>query len=121
MTDTDAPAALQTAVLGCAGPELAADLAFRAMFGGIMGYVRGRPFVVLSRVGLALKLGQADRDALLATPGAAPLRFKADGPVMAQYVVAPRAMLDAPEELGAWLARAAAPALAQAPRAPRRR
>lgn len=110
------PTELQAAVLHCAGPDLAPDLAFRPMFGGIMGYVRGRPFASLSNVGLALKLGPADRSALLALPGAVALRYAPDSPPSKQYVVVPRAMLAAPSELAGWLARSAAYAIAQQPR-----
>jgi len=115
-TPTDTPAELQASILGCAGPDLAPDLAFRPMFGGIMGYVRGRPFASLSNAGLALKLGPADRSALLALPGAAALRYEPASPPSKQYVVVPRAMLGEPGELAGWLARSAAYAIAQQPR-----
>ena len=114
------PADLQAAVLRCAGPDLAADLAFRPMFGGIMGYARGRPFASLSNVGLALKLGPADRNALLAEPGAAPLRYEPDSPPSRQYVVVPRAMLDAPGDLIGWLERSVAHVLAPPRKPPRK-
>lgn len=114
------PAELRELILGCAGPVLAPDLQFRPMFGGIMGYVRGRPFASLSNVGLALKLGPGDRAALLALPGAAALRYEPDSPPSKQYVTVPRAMLEAPGELATWLGRSAAHALDQPQAKPRR-
>ena len=114
------PAELQAAVLRCAGPDLMPDLAFRPMFGGIMGYVRGRPFASLSNVGLALKLSPAERETLLALPGAAALRYEPDSPPSKQYVVVPRAMLDTPGDLATWLERSAIHVLAQPRAKPRR-
>ena len=114
------PAELQAAITRCAGPDLAPDLAFRSMFGGIMAYVRGKPFASLSNAGLGLKLGPADRAALLAQPGAAPLRYEPDSPPSKQYVVVPRAMLNAPDDLASWIERSAAHVLAQPPGRTRR-
>jgi hypothetical protein len=50
----------------------------------------------------------AERDALLAVPGAEPLRYAPDQPLSKTYVVVPDAMLDDLETLGGWIARAAA-------------
>jgi TfoX/Sxy family transcriptional regulator of competence genes len=95
------PKALQTVLETAAPPDL--ELAFRPMFGGIMGYAGGKVFASLSDVGLALKLAGADRDALLATPGAGPLRYEPDQPPSKSYVVVPEAMLSDPESLRAWI------------------
>ncbi len=110
------PKTLQTVFTAASPPDL--ELAFRPMFGGIMGYADGKAFASLSDVGLALKLAGADRDALLAIDGAKALRYGADQPPSKSYVVVPEAMLSAPEALGAWIARSAA---GLAPKAPRTR
>ena len=78
------PAELQARLLAATSPEL--ELSFRPMFGGIMGYARGRPFASLSDVGLAFKLAGADHVALLALPGARPLRYEPDSPPSQSYV-----------------------------------
>ncbi len=100
------PKALQAICVAAAPPDL--ELAFKPMFGGIMAYAEGRPFASLSDVGLALKLAGADREALLATPGAQPLRYAADQPPSKSYVVAPEAMLSDLDGLRGWIARSVA-------------
>jgi len=97
---------LQEILARAAPPDL--ELAFRPMFGGIMGYADGKPFASLSNVGLALKLAGADRDALLATPGAKPLRYAPDQPPSKSYVVAPEAMVSEPGQLRPWIVRSVA-------------
>ena len=88
-----------------APPDL--ELAFRPMFGGIMGYADGKAFASLSDVGLALKLSGADREALLAMPDSKPLQYGADQPPSKSYVVVPEAMLSAPDALRTWIDRSA--------------
>ena len=82
-----------------------AALRFRAMFGGATAYADDRPFASLSSVGLALKLAPADRDALLALPGAARLQYEPGAPVSRQYVVVPPALAADPDALAPWLRR----------------
>lgn len=101
------PGALQALVERAAGPELGPELSFRPMFGGIMGYVVGRPFTSLSAVGLALKLAEADRAGFLTLEGAQPLRYKPDQPPSRTYVLAPATLFDDISELGAWIGRSA--------------
>ena len=110
------PKMLQAVCMKAAPPDL--ELAFRPMFGGIMGYAEGKVFASFSDVGLALKLSGADREALLALEGAKALRYAADQPPSKSYVVVPETMLSAPEVLRSWIARSAA---VLAPKAPRRR
>ncbi len=81
---------------------------FKPMFGGIMAYAFDKPCCSLSDIGLALKMGGADHEELLATAGAERLRYAADQPFSKTYVVVPEAMLDDPVTLGAWIERAAA-------------
>jgi TfoX/Sxy family transcriptional regulator of competence genes len=100
------PKVLQARCSAAAPPDL--ELAFRPMFGGVMGYAAGKVFASLSDVGLALKLSGADREALLATPGAKPLRYEPDQPPSKSYVVVPEAMLSDPGHLRLWIVRSVA-------------
>jgi TfoX/Sxy family transcriptional regulator of competence genes len=100
------PKALQTILQTAAPPNL--DLAFRPMFGGIMAYADGKAFASLFDGGLALKLFGADREELLAVPGAKPLQYASDAPPSASYVVVPDGMLSARASLRAWIVRSAA-------------
>lgn len=110
------PAELQARLLAAASPEL--ELSFRSMFGGIMGYARGRPLASLSDAGLAFKLAGADHAALLALPGACPLRYEPDSPPSRSYVVVPGEVLDDPARLAAWAERSARHVGAQPARRP---
>lgn len=74
------------------------------MFGGLFAYADGKPFASLSDVGLALKFTGSERDALLALPGAAPLRYAPDQPASKSYVT-PQTMLSEPDELRSWVIR----------------
>ncbi len=110
------PKTLQATLEGAAPPDL--ELAFRPMFGGIMGYAGGKVFASLSDVGLALKLSGDDHAALLALEGAKPLQYEPGTPPSKSYVVVPEAMLANPEQLRDWIARSAA---GLAPRRPQKR
>jgi len=100
------PKALQAILEAAAPPDL--ELAFRPMFGGIMGYAGGKVFASLSDVGLALKFAGTDHAALLAVPGAKPLQYEPGQPVSKSYVVVPDAMLADRDDLRAWTVRSAA-------------
>ncbi len=91
------------------------ELAFRPMFGGIMGYAGGKPFVSLSDVGLALKLAPGDRETLLSAPGARPLQYEAEMPPSKTYVVVPDAMLEDLDGLRFWIIKSVAAAPAKHP------
>lgn len=97
------PKLLQPILAAAAPPDL--DVTFRPMFGGLFAYADGKPFASLSGVGLALKFVGGDRDALLALPGAAPLRYEPDQPASKSYVVVPEPMLSEPDELRSWVIR----------------
>ena len=105
-------------VLQRSAPDM--PLAFRPMFGGIMGYADGKPFASLSTVGLALKLAREDHAALLAIEGAVALRYGPDQPVSKSYVVVPAAMLSDPGALRPWVARSIATLPPAKPRPKRR-
>ena len=100
------PKALQAILTEAAPPDL--ELSFRPMFGGIMGYADAKVFASLSDVGLALKLAGADREALLAEPGARPLQYEPSSPPSRSYVVVPDAMLSDPDALRRWIVCSAA-------------
>jgi TfoX/Sxy family transcriptional regulator of competence genes len=100
------PKALQAIMQAASPPDL--DLAFRAMFGGIMGYANGQAFASLSDVGLALKMRGADYTALSALPGVQPLRYEPDAPASKTYLVLPDAVLSDHDGLRTWIARSAA-------------
>jgi TfoX/Sxy family transcriptional regulator of competence genes len=102
----DSPKALQAILQTAAPPDL--ELAFRPMFGGIMGYAQGKPFASMFDGGLALKLVSPAYDELLSVPGAAPLRYEPDAPPSKSYVVVPRAMLADRETLRSWIVRSVA-------------
>ena len=88
-------------VLGLRMIEL--EISFRAMFGGVTGYTYGRNFVSLSSVGLALKLSEDDRTALLKIRGAKLLQYDAAGPPSKTSVVVPDSILDDDRALRFWL------------------
>ena len=86
------------------------------MCGGITGYAAGKPCASLSDVGLALKFPGAERDALLALEGAAPLRYEPGQPASKSYVVVPTAMLEDKDVLRPWIVRSASGVAASPPR-----
>ena len=57
-------------------------------FGGAAAYVDGHIFMTLTSVGLALKLPEHDRAALMAI-GAKPLRYFPKAPIKKEYVILP--------------------------------
>jgi TfoX/Sxy family transcriptional regulator of competence genes len=66
------------------------ELTSRAMFGGILAYASGKPAASLSDMRLALKLGGAARDELIAA-GGAPLRYEPDTSASKSYTLVPDA------------------------------
>lgn len=100
------PRELQAMMEAASPPEV--QLAFRPMFGGIMGYAAGKVFASLSNVGLALKMTGGDYLALSAVPDVRPLRYEPDDPPSKSYLLLPDAMLSDPDSLRFWIARSAA-------------
>ncbi len=82
-----------------------AELTFKPMFGGVLGYSHGKPFASLSDVGLALKLAPDAQAELLALPGAKRLRYEPEAPESKTYIVLPPAIIDDPEALAIWMRR----------------
>ncbi|WP_371876705.1 hypothetical protein [Sphingomonas sp. DG1-23] len=54
-----------------------------------MAYTMGRPFASLSNAGIALKLPESDRAALLGEARGYPLRYDPDDPPSKSYTVLP--------------------------------
>ena len=102
------------AILAAALPDV--PLTFKPMFGGILAYAEGKPLASLSDVGLALKLNGINHATLLATPGAAPLRYDPAAPTSKTYVLVPETMLQDPAALRSWTQRAIAALPAPKPR-----
>jgi TfoX/Sxy family transcriptional regulator of competence genes len=113
------PAKLQSHVEAAAPPKI--ELRFKPMFGGIGVYADGRMCISLSDVGLALKLGEADRAKLLKLKGSKPLQYEPNAPPSKSYVVVPSSMLTDRAELGRWIAVSAAFARAAPAKKPRMR
>lgn len=79
-----------------------ADIVCKHFFSEAAAYVDGRIFMTLTPLGLALKLPESDRAALLGQGGKA-LRYFPKAPVKRDYVVMPRqATVDA-DALACWL------------------
>ncbi|MBT4907975.1 MAG: hypothetical protein HOL07_15500 [Rhodospirillaceae bacterium] len=85
-----------TALLERTAPDLGEGdvVECRHFFSGAATYVNGRIFMSLTPVGLALKLSETRRDALMAAGGTA-LRYFPKGPVKTDYVVLPETLTDA--------------------------
>jgi TfoX/Sxy family transcriptional regulator of competence genes len=114
------PVALQALLeAACNGAEFPAPVRFRAMFGGITGYVGERNFASLSNVGLALKLSKADREALILA-GGKPLQYEPDATPSKSAVVVPASILENTRALGEWALKSARHVQALAPPKPRR-
>ncbi len=88
------------------------DWRFKPMFGGIGVYANDRMCVSLSDIGLAVKLGAAEQEALLKLKGAKRLQYEPSMPPSKTYIVVPDAMLSDRKALGHWLAVGAARAAA---------
>ena len=74
----------------------------KRFFGGAAAYADSRIFMTLTTVGLALKLPDEARAALL-RKGATPLRYFAKGHVKKEYVVLPRAIATRRSALAPWI------------------
>ncbi len=79
----------------------------KRFFGGAAAYADGRIFISLTPVGLALKLAEAGRDALMRL-GGTPLRYFPKAPVKKAYVIVPENLAASPDLLKPWLVRSVA-------------
>ena len=71
-------------------------------FSGAAAYADGRIFMTLTSVGLALKLPDRSRTALL-KDGAAPLRYFPKGPIKKDYVLIPDRLRNRDSALAPWI------------------
>ena len=71
-------------------------------FSGAVVYVDGKIFASLTPAGLALKLPEAARGALL-DAGGAPLRYFPKAPIKKEYVIVPACIADDDAALAPWL------------------
>lgn len=73
-------------------------------FSGAAAYANGRIFISLTPVGLAVKLAEPDKEALMRMRGTA-LRYFPKAPVKKAYVVVPENLAANTDLLKPWLAR----------------
>ncbi|MFG6492813.1 TfoX/Sxy family protein [Microbacterium sp. P03] len=92
----------------------------RAMMGSFIGYADELPFVSLSPGGFGIKVEGAERDELLARPGAQPMRHTPTDPPSKTYVTLAPSDIDDDELLQLWLTRAGRSARHRAAKKPRR-
>ena len=110
--DNQAAAARITAAFPVPPPEV--DLRFRAMFGGLGGYVRERIFFVLTGEGPALKFSPQTQALLRGqAPDAVHLSWTR------LYLIVPLDIWDDDAQLGSWLERSIDDVLSAPPRARR--
>ena len=78
------------------------DIECKHFFSGAAAYENGHIFMSLTPVGLALRLPERDRSALL-SEGAAALKYFPKAPVKKEYVVLPRKLVEDERALGVWI------------------
>ncbi len=78
------------------------ELKCKHFFSGAAGYANGRIFMTLTTVGLALKLPEETRAALI-NRGAEALRYFPNGPIKKDYVCIPKKLADDHAALAAWM------------------
>ena len=92
----EAVAAFETATSGLPGAEP------RKMFGYSCVFAKGQMFAGLHEAGMVLRLPDEQRAEFLRLKGAAQFE-PMPGRVMREYVVVPKVLLNAPEQLHAWV------------------
>jgi TfoX/Sxy family transcriptional regulator of competence genes len=75
---------------------------FKHFFSGAAAYANGRIFMTLTTVGLALKLPEESRAALIER-GARPLRYFPKGPIKKDYIVVPQKLAKDEVALTLWI------------------
>jgi TfoX/Sxy family transcriptional regulator of competence genes len=86
------------------GPELGGDIQFRFMFGGVLGYTRGRPFLILWGDTVGLKLPK-DAQTELRELGKQYADYSAETPGGPQYIAIPAQIVKDEAKFSPWLAR----------------
>lgn len=102
------------AAFGAAFPGPPAER--RQMFGYPAGFVNGNMFTGLHQENWMVRLGEADRVALLKKAGAKPFE-PMPGHRMKEYIVMPSAIVSDPKALETWLGKAVAYAATLPPKA----
>ncbi len=97
-------------------PEVGGDP--RQMFGYPAAFIDGQMYGGLFGDGLILRLGEADRRALLSLPGAAPFS-PMPGRASSKWVSLPPSMLEDEEAVKSWMRRALAFAKTLPPKEPK--
>jgi TfoX/Sxy family transcriptional regulator of competence genes len=92
-----------------------AAVEFKPMFGGPCYWCGGNMFAAVHQESIIVRLGEQDRAALLAEPGAH-LFEPMEGRPMREYVVFPEAMLADRDALSAWLGKGLAYAASLPPK-----
>ena len=86
------------------------------MFGGVVAKVNGHIFAGLFGRSVMLPLDGADRERALALEGAGPFDPMRDGRMRSDKVMLPEALMEEPDELRDWIARAFAAAAKRPPK-----
>lgn len=92
----------------------------RRMFGCPVSFEKGQMFTGVFGDGLFVRLGEVERDELLAVPGARPFA-PMEGRPSREYVVLPESMLEDEEAVSAWMERARAYAGSLPPKKPKKK
>lgn len=94
-----------TALIKASAPATAGGASpdCRHFFSGAAAYVEGKVFVLLTPVGLSLKLPPAACEELMKHHGATPLRQFPQGPIKKNYVVLSPVLRHDPAALRPWL------------------
>jgi TfoX/Sxy family transcriptional regulator of competence genes len=75
----------------------------KPFFGGAAGYLDGHIFISLTRVGLALKLSDDDRQRLFKSGDAKAMRYFPKAPIKKQYALMSEAYLTGPKRFKPWI------------------
>jgi len=94
-----------TALIARVNPTLPPGSAIEVkhFFGGAAAYVDGRIFMSLTKVGLALKLPEEDREQFFRTRQAKQLRYFPKAPVKKQYALFSKGLPDDGDSAKTWI------------------
>ena len=81
---------------------------FEVIFGGAAGYLDGHIFISLTKVGLALKLTDDDRQRLFKADDAKEMRYFPKAPIKKQYALMSDDYLTGPKRVKPWIERSMA-------------
>ncbi len=75
----------------------------KPFFGGAAGYLNGHIFISLTKVGLALKLPDSDRQRLFKAEDAKEMRYFPKAPIKKQYALMSDDYLTGPKRIKPWI------------------